>query len=141
RYRPGTSRIFVGSVDAPELEMNAQTLGPITRLTIRCGTPIKLDAKRDDSSKVTLDIDRSPLDPSRERFDHRDRLLRSVAFDDTDGKSKIILEVTRDVADLRVTPADSNRIYFIDLIKKGETVTEAPPPPETSTAAKPDAAA
>src|SRR4051812_16812719 len=34
RYRPGTSRIFAGNVEAPELEMNAQTLGPITRLTI-----------------------------------------------------------------------------------------------------------
>src|SRR3954470_21025498 len=35
RYRPGTSRIFAGNIEAPELEMNAQTLGPITRLTIR----------------------------------------------------------------------------------------------------------
>ena len=43
RYRPGTSRIFAGSVDAPELEMNAQTLGPITRLTLRCSTPINLN--------------------------------------------------------------------------------------------------
>jgi len=28
--------------------MNAQSLGPITRLTIRCGAPINLDLRRDD---------------------------------------------------------------------------------------------
>src|SRR5262245_39035880 len=47
-YRPGTSRILVGSAEAPELEMNAQTLGPITRLTIRSGLPIKVEARREE---------------------------------------------------------------------------------------------
>ena len=36
RYRPGTSRVFAGNVDAPELEMSALTQGPITRITLRC---------------------------------------------------------------------------------------------------------
>src|SRR5207253_1452450 len=75
RYRPGTSRIFADNVDAPELEMNAQTLGPITRLTIRCGIPLNLDLKRD-NQRAVLAIDRSPLDPVRERLDHRDRPRR-----------------------------------------------------------------
>lgn len=139
RYRSGSSRIFAGNVEAPELEMNAQTLGPITRLTIRCAAPIKLDLKRD-STKAVLAIDRAPLDPTRERFDHRDRLLHSVAFDDSDGESKIVLDMTREVADLRVTPADNNRIYFVDLIRIGEPITAAPPPTtEPPAAAKPDA--
>ena len=137
-YRPGTSRIFVGAAEPPELEMNAQTLGPITRLTIRCGVPIKLEARRDETTKVTLAIDRAPVDPARERFDHRDRLLRTIAFDDSDGNSKILLEITRDVADLRVTPADNNRIYFVDLLRKGDTSAE-PPPTTDASPAKPDA--
>jgi N-acetylmuramoyl-L-alanine amidase len=141
-YRPGTSRIFVGSVEPPELEMNAQTLGPITRLTIRCEQPIKLDVKRDEATKATLTIDRSPVDPGRERLDHRDRLLRTVVFDDSDGNSKIDLEITRDVADVRVTPADNNRVYFIDFLRKGEAGAEPPPPSTDSSAApKPDAPA
>src|SRR5207244_2096538 len=119
-------RIFAGGIDAPELEMNAQTLGPITRLTLRCAVPIKLDVKRDDPQKATLVIDRTPLDPARERFDHRDRLLHSVVFDDSDASSKIVLDITRDVGDVRVTSADNNRIYFVDLLRRGEPVTEAP---------------
>jgi N-acetylmuramoyl-L-alanine amidase len=138
RYRAGSSRVFVGNVEAPELEMNAQTLGPITRLTIRCAVPIKLDVKRD-STKAVLAIDRAPLDPTRERFDHRDRLLHSVLFDDSDGESKIVLDMTREVADLRVTSADNNRIFFVDLIRTGEPITAAPPPAgEPPAAAKPD---
>jgi hypothetical protein len=127
RYRPGTSRIFADNVEAPELEMNAQTLGPITRLTIRCSVPLKVDMNRD-SQRAVLMIDRSGLDPVRERLDHRDVLLRAVAFDDSDGDSKIILDITKDVTDIRVTPADNNRIFFIDLLRKGEPITALPPP-------------
>src|SRR5438093_9532164 len=96
RYRPGTSRIFADNVDAPELEMNAQTLGPITRLTIRCGIPLNLDVKRDDQRAV-VSIDHAPVDPARERLDLRDRLLRSVSFDDSNGEPKLLLDITREV--------------------------------------------
>jgi N-acetylmuramoyl-L-alanine amidase len=138
RYRPGISRIFADNVDAPELEMNAQTLGPITRLTIRCSTPLNLDLKRD-NQRAVLAIDHSALDPVRERLDHRDRLVRSIAFDDSDGEAKIILDITRDVSDIRLTPADNNRIFFVDLLRKGEPITEAPPPAEAPPApATPD---
>src|SRR5712691_1381289 len=139
RYRPGTSRIFADNVEAPELEMNAQTLGPITRLTIRSSAPLKVDLSRDGQSALLM-IDRSGLDPVRERLDHRDALLRSVAFDDSDGNSKIILDITKDVTDIRVTPADNNRIFFVDLLRKREATTAAPPPAEPGApAAKPDA--
>jgi N-acetylmuramoyl-L-alanine amidase len=127
RYRPGTSRVFAGNIDAPELEMNAQTLGPITRITIRCAVPITVEAKREDPTKAVLTIDRAPVDPAHERFEHRDRLLHSVAFDDSDANSKIVLDITREVADLRVTPADNNRVFFIDLLRTAEPVTGAPP--------------
>jgi N-acetylmuramoyl-L-alanine amidase len=119
--------------------MNAQTLGPITRLTIRCAVSITLEAKREDPTKAVLTIDRVPLDPTRERFDHRDRLLHSVVFDDSDGESKIVLDITREVSELRVTPADNNRIFFIDLLKIGEPLSAAPPPVvDPAVNAKPD---
>src|SRR3989442_10418774 len=64
RYRPGTWRIFAENGEAPELEMDAQTLGPITRVTIRCSVPIKIDVSKD-SQRPVLMIDRSGLDPVR----------------------------------------------------------------------------
>jgi N-acetylmuramoyl-L-alanine amidase len=140
RYRPGTNRIFAGNVEAPELEMNAQTLGPITRLTLRCAVPINLEVNRENPTRAVLAINRTPLDPTREHIDHRDRLLRSVSFDDSDGNSKLVLDINREVSDLRVTPADNNRIFFVDLLRAGEPITAAPPPVEPATpAAKPDA--
>jgi N-acetylmuramoyl-L-alanine amidase len=135
RYRPGTNRIFAGNIEAPQLEMNAQTLGPITRVTIRCAVPIALETKRDDPTRAVLTIDRTPLDPTRERFDHRDRLLHSVVFDDSDGQSKIILDMAREVADLRVTSAEGNKVFFIDLSRMPEPVTAAPPAAESPAAA------
>jgi N-acetylmuramoyl-L-alanine amidase len=139
RYRPGTSRVFAGNTDAPELEMNAQTLGPITRITIRCAVPITVEARREDPTKAVLTIDRAPVDPVHERFEHKDRLLHSVAFDDSDANSKIVLDITREVTDLRVTPADNNRIFFIDLSRTAEPITGAPPAnAEPSAVPKPD---
>jgi N-acetylmuramoyl-L-alanine amidase len=135
RYRPGTLRIFAGNVDAPELEMNAQTLGSITRLTLRSGTPVNLEVKREDPTKAILAISHSPLEPVHERLDHRDRLLRSVAFDDSDGESKLVLDVNREVSDLRITSANNNRVFFVDLLRTGEPVTAAPPPPTEPPAA------
>lgn len=141
RYRPGTSRVFAGNIEAPELEMNAQTLGPITRVTLRCAAPISLEVKREDATKAVLTIDHTPLDPTRERLDHRDRLLHSVTFDDSDGQSKIVLDMVREVADLRVTSAENNRVFFIDLSRTAEPLTAAPPAaePPAAAAAKPDA--
>jgi N-acetylmuramoyl-L-alanine amidase len=138
RYRPGAPRVFADNVESPELEMNAQTLGPITRLTIRCSVPLNLELKKE-SQRAILAIDRSALDPTRERLDHRDRLVRSIAFDDSDGDAKIILGTTAEVSDIRLTPTDNNRIFFVDLLRKGEPLTEAPPPVEPpAVAAKPD---
>jgi len=139
RYRPCTPRIYADNVDSPELEMNAQTLGPITRLTLRCSVPLKLDLKRD-NQRAILAIDRPALDPVRERLDHRDRMVRSIAFDDSDGEAKIVLDLTRDVTDMRLTAADNNRVFFLGLLTKKEPVTEAAPPPVVTPApaAKPD---
>src|SRR6059036_748515 len=139
RYRPGTPRIYADNVDSPELEMNAQTLGPITRLTLRCSVPLNVDLKRD-NQRAILAIDRPALDPVLERLDHRDRMVRSIIFDDSDGDAKIVLDITREVTDMRLTSADNNRVFFLDLLTKKEPVTEAEPPPVVTPApaAKPD---
>src|SRR5881296_1380136 len=117
----------------------ALTLGPVTRLTLRCSVPLKLDLKRD-NQRAILAMDRPALDPVRERLDHRDRMVRSIAFDDSDGDAKIVLDLTRDVTDMRLTAADNNRVFFLDLLTKKEPVTEAAPPPvpTPAPAAKPD---
>jgi N-acetylmuramoyl-L-alanine amidase len=140
RYRPGASRLFAGDVEAPELVMNAQTLGPITRLTIRCAVPINLNLRRDEqANRATLTIDRGPIDPLRERLDHKDRLVRSIAFDDSDGTATIVLDLTPDAAEIKLASADDNRVVFVDIERKGQPTTAAPPPVETPGPAKPDA--
>jgi len=105
---------------------------------MRFAASVKLDVRREDQNKTILAIDRSPVDPLRERLDHRDRLLRSILFDDSDGNAKIILETTNDVADVKLTSADNNRLFFVDLSRKGEPVTEAPPPVDPAIPARPD---
>jgi N-acetylmuramoyl-L-alanine amidase len=136
RYRGGTSRMFAGSVNAPELIMNAQTLGPTTRLTIRVGAAANVTLNRDDPKRTLIRFDRSPLDPLREQVDHHDELVHSIHYDDSDGNSKIAVETTDEVAEVRVTPAEGNEIFFVDFTRKGTPTTAVPP--ETLPAPVPD---
>jgi N-acetylmuramoyl-L-alanine amidase len=136
RYRPGTSRLFVGDVAAPELVMNAQVLGSITRLTIRVATPIDMQVRRENPQRAVLTINQSPVDPLREQLSQRDRLVRSIAFDDSDGVSKILVETTDEVKDIKLTASDGNRLYFVDFLRSAETTAT---PITTGIPAKPDA--
>ncbi len=139
RYRTGTSRIFAGDIETPELVMNAQSLGPITRLTVRSSAPINSDLRRDEkNSRATLVLDRAPLDALRERLDYKDRLVRSISFDDSDGEAKIVLDLTNEVAAIKVTAADNNHVLFVDLTREPEAKPETSAPAAAPSATKPD---
>jgi N-acetylmuramoyl-L-alanine amidase len=129
RYRPGTSRIFAGNVQAPELVMNAQALGSITRLTIRVGAPAKLSVNRDDPKRAVISIDRTPIDPLRETVEHKDRLVQSIAYDDSDGNSKLVVATTDEVVDVRITPAEGNEIFFVDFMRRSAAGAQPEPVP------------
>jgi N-acetylmuramoyl-L-alanine amidase len=130
RHRTGTQRIFAGEVQAPEIVMNAQDLGPITRLTIRAGSPMNLNVQHDDpNNRAVVRIDKVPVDPLRERIDQKDRLVNSIAFNDSDGEPKIVLETTEAAGEIRITSADGNRVFFVDVSRRAEGTIEAAPPP------------
>jgi len=145
RYRPGDPRVFAGNANAVELAMNAQSLGPTTRLTLRAGSPLEAELQRDASQhRAVLVLRGKVIDPTRERLDYKDRLAQSIAFDDSDGVAKVVIGTTDEVRDVRVTTADESRVFFVDLIR--DITTEAAPaaaatPASASTAvpAKPDA--
>ena len=146
RYRPGDPRVFAGNITPAELAMNAQSLGATTRLTLRTGSPVDVELQRDAAQhRVMLLLKGKPIDPGRERLDYKDRLIQSIAFEDSDGVARIVVGTTDEVRDVRVTSAEGNRVYFADFVR--DTVTEAAPgatatpaaPAGTAAAAKPDA--
>jgi len=139
RYRSGSSRIFAGTTEAPELLMNAQSLGPITRLTVRSSAPMNAEIRRD-GNRAVIALDRTPLDALQERLEHKDRLVRSIAFDDSDAASKIVMDLTNEVKDIKIATADNNRVLFVDLMREGAAKPVTSLPATTPVPAKPDAA-
>jgi N-acetylmuramoyl-L-alanine amidase len=127
RYKPGASRIFAGKVTPAELVMNAQALGSITRLTIGTSSPVNLNLKRDATQhRAVLEMGSKPVDPLRERLDYRDRLVRSIAFEDSDGAPRIVIETTDGVGDIRVSKAEEGRVHFVDFLKPGASPEAEP---------------
>jgi N-acetylmuramoyl-L-alanine amidase len=124
RYRPGSRRVFAGKVTTTELAMNAQSLGALTRLTLRAGAAIEVDLQKEPAQhRATLNLKGKALDPARERLDYKDALVQSVAFDDSDGSPRLLVGIADDVRDIRLTSSEGNRVYFIDFIR--ETTSEA----------------
>jgi N-acetylmuramoyl-L-alanine amidase len=132
RYRSGTRRIFAGRVQPADLAMNAQSLGGLTRLTLRTGASVDVDLQREAAQhRAILTIKGRPIDPSRERLDYKDALIQSVAFDDSDGSPRVVVATTDEVRDVRLTPSEENRVYFVDFIKD---VAAEPPAPAVAAA-------
>src|SRR6185295_3317823 len=127
RYRPGDLRVFAGGANPAELAMNAQSLGSTTRLTLRTGSRLDVEVQRDAAQhRAVLLLKGKPIDPGRERLDYKDRLVNSIAFEDSDGVPRILVGITDEIRDIRVTAAEENRVFFVDFV--GAAVTEAAPP-------------
>ena len=122
RHRQGAERILAGNVMAPTLVMKAGPSEGSTRLTIESSTGINMRVQQEPGeSRVVLFIDRAPVEPADEALAYRDPSIREIAFEDSDGRSKIIIETTSQVANVRLLPSDENRRFFVDFIRASET--------------------
>jgi N-acetylmuramoyl-L-alanine amidase len=130
RYRPGSRRVFAGKVMTTELAMNAQSLGALTRLTLRSGAAIDVELHRESQQhRAILTLKGKALDPVRERLDYKDTLVQSVAFEDSDGSPRLIVGVADDTRDIRISASEENRVHFIDFIRGTATETTTPVTP------------
>ena len=117
RHTTGAPRILVGDVTATELDLNAVQTANATRLTIRSGVGVNLRVQQiREENKVILAFNLAPMNPAEEALDYRDALIRSIRFDDTDGRSKVVIETTPQVVNVRLVPTDENRTFFVEFI-------------------------
>jgi len=138
RYRPGSRRMFAGRVATTELAMNAQSLGALTRLTLRAGSPIDVELQKETAQRrAVIVLKAKAIDPARERLEYKDALIQSVAFDDADGMPRLVIAIADDVRDVRLTSSDGNRVYFVDFVR--EIATEAGPTTAVASAPPPAA--
>ena len=130
RYRAGSRRVFAGKVTTTELAMNAQSLGVLTRLTLRAGAAIEVDLQKETAQhRAIVTLKGKAIDPARERLDYKDALVQSVAFDDSDGSPRLVVGIADDVRDIRVSASEGNRVYFIDFIRELSEAAPAAVPP------------
>ena len=127
RHRDGAARILASNVAAPELTMSARQSDGITRLTIQSSSSMNLRVQQNRAeNRVVLAIDRSPMDPVVETLAYQDASIRAVGFDDSDGRSKIVIETTPRVVNIRLVPSDENRRFFVEFVRESEANTEMP---------------
>lgn len=138
RRRAGSPRAFAGRAKPADLTMSSQSQGSLTRLTLRTSTPVTVELKRDSAQhRAVLLFAPKPIDPARESVDFKDRLVQSINFNDSDGSPKVVVEVSDDVGDIRMSASEENRVHFVDFIRKTElTEAAAPNPAGTGAAAK-----
>ena len=136
RYRAGSRRVFAGKVTTTELAMNAQSLGVLTRLTLRAGAAIEVDLQKESAQhRAIVTLKGKAIDPARERLDYKDALVQSVAFDDSDGSPRLVVGIADDVRDIRVSASEGNRVYFVDFIRELSEAAPAAASPAAAAAA------
>ena len=142
RHDSGAPRMLAGSVNATALTIAAIGNEGETRLTIRSEVSVNVRVQQiPEEGRVVLAIDRIPMDPAEETLDYRDASIQSIRFDDADGRSKIIVETTPQVASVRLTPTDENRTFFVDFVPESapaETVAAMPAPDREGLASSAD---
>lgn len=125
-------RIIADNVKSTPLEMEAASTDGITRLIIRLDESSNVRVQQDrERNLVTLNIDRAPLTPQLEALTYRDGSVRSVSFDDSDGRSRVVVETTPQVANVRLVPSNENRTFLLEFVLAAapvEAVTVAPAP-------------
>jgi N-acetylmuramoyl-L-alanine amidase len=120
RYGDDTNRVIAGDQEAVILDMNATRTEVGTRLTIRSESRINIQVQEDPNrNRVVLAIDRGPFAPTRETIEYRDSTVNSVAFDDSDGNSKIVVGTTSQAVNVTLLPADDNRTFYVDFVPDG----------------------
>ena len=125
RHRDGAARILASNVAAPELTMSARQSEGITRLTIQSSSSMNVRVQQDRAeNRVVLAIDRAPMDPVVESLAYQDASIRGVEFDDSDGRSKIVIETTPRVVNIRLIPSDENRRFLVEFVGATETNRE-----------------
>ena len=130
RYESGAPRILAGTLTATGLALSAVGNEGETRLTIHSDVSVNIRVQQiPEENRVVLAIDHAPINPTAERLNYRDGSIRSVRFDDADGRSKILVETTPQVASVRLTPTNENRTFFVDFVPESapaETAGMAP---------------
>ena len=117
RYEPGAPRLLAGTLTATRLAISAVGNQGDTRLTIRSDVSVNIRVQQiPEENRVVLAIDHAPIDPTTEGLAYRDGSIRSIRFDDSDGRSKILVETTSQVANVRLTPTNENRTFFVDFV-------------------------
>ena len=131
QYEPGAPRVLAGTLRATDLAITAVGNEGETRLTIRSALGVNLRVQQlREENRVILSIDRAPMSPAEEVLDYRDASVRSVRFDDADGRSKIVVETTSQVASVRLTPTDANRTFFVDFVPESVPARPIASPPD-----------
>jgi N-acetylmuramoyl-L-alanine amidase len=129
RRRAGSPRAFAGRAKPADLAMSSQSQSSLTRLTLRTSTPVSVELKRETAQhRAVLVFAPKPIDPARESVDFKDRLVQSINFNDSDGSPKVVVAVSDDVSDIRVSSSEENRVHVVDFIRKTESTEAAPPP-------------
>ena len=113
-YHAGTRRIFIGEVEPNSFELRFDSLLGGARLTLQFLQQTSISAAEEEGNWI-LYLGSHPLQPPQPRFEFSNPIIKSLAFDDQDGRPKLILTPGPDQMTLRPLLAEGGMVLILDV--------------------------
>ena len=113
-YHAGTRRIFIGDVEPNSFELRFDPLPGGARLTLQFLQPTSISTAEIEGN-WTLYLGGRPLQPPQPRFEFSHPVIKSLAFDDQDGRPKLILTPGPDQMTLRPVVTEGGKMLILDV--------------------------
>ena len=113
-YHAGTRRIFIGDVEPNSFELRFDPLPGGARLTLQFLQPTSISTAEIEGN-WTLYLGGRPLQPPQPRFEFSHPVIKSLVFDDQDGRPKLILTPGPDQMTLRPVVAEGGKMLILDV--------------------------
>ncbi len=113
-FRTGALRAFITTAPPPRVFFDAKKGILSSRLAVEVTQPVPFEIQRA-ANGATILMGSRPLDPGAERLNYSDDLIKSIVFDDADGRPKIRITISNPSFDLNSSITQGGLVFLVSL--------------------------
>ncbi len=113
---PSGDRFLLRSGSFNRVEVKGLATEQGSTIVIQMSAPAEVEIKREDS-KMILNFGTTATDPSKEDYQYRDEMVKSISFDDSSMADLLIIELADRTLQVKVTHLASQNTYLLELTR------------------------
>ena len=117
-YHDGTRRVFIGDIEPNSFEVQFESFPGHARLILQFLQQTSVSTA-EEKEGWTLYLGTRPLQPPKQQFKFSSPIIKSLTFDDEDGRPKLILIPSHNQMTLQPLITEGGKILILDVSQLG----------------------